>query len=73
VIDDRSKKAHSPDERLKLQLAFTRFLQETQQRTSRETARAFATIVTSGNHEEFRGMSEEEIEEIEDQYWSGES
>ena len=61
VNDDKSKEAHSPHERIELQSAFTRFLQETGQRTSRDTAKSFAAKVTRGNREEFRGLSEEEI------------
>jgi hypothetical protein len=48
-------------ERTTMQTAFTHFLQETHQRTSDDSAKAFATQSTRGNSIKFHERSEEEI------------
>jgi hypothetical protein len=54
----------APSERLEIQAAFTRYLQETQLRASNETAIAFVTNITRGLSQEFRGRSGEDIYKV---------
>ena len=61
ISAEGSGKAPYAFERRNIQAAFTRFLQETNQRTSDEVARAFALKITRWNTEKFRGKNEEEI------------
>ena len=61
ISADVSGKAPFALERMKMQTAFTRFLQETHQRASDDSAKAFATQSTLGNSVKFRERSEEEI------------
>lgn len=65
MAEEDFKNADPPlSERLEIQSAFTRYLQETQLRASSETAVAFVTNITRGFSQPFRGRCGEEIYEV---------
>ena len=62
--DDFRNSNPPPPERLEIQSAYTRYLQQMQLRASSETAIAFVTNVTHGLSRDFRGRSGEAIYKV---------